>query len=636
MIRFKFLPFRFGPDPMFSGHRLNPSLTVILLLMLFTTGLRAQRDQRWGWTVHRYINEQALDVLPPAMAFFQTYRTQLSEHAVDPDQGNLPGYYHYIDIDAYPEFFQGTLPHEWTDFINLYGYDTAISNGTVPWVIEEWTDSLASLMRTGDWEEAVQVAAELGHYVADAHNPLHLTLNYNGQNTGNYGIHSRYESQMVPPHLEEILLTEDQARFWENPIDSIFLWIDDLYPFVANIMTADDSAAALDPSYSTTYYNTMWALLDSLTMTAIQRAEHDLASLWYTAWVKADYRVPSNSLNILTGTIVIPTDYSTIQAGIDAAVEGEDMVLVLPGLYLENIQFQGKEIVVQSSQGPLVTFIEAADTGHVVQFSQAEGSGARLEGFTIRGGGSFIGGGIICDGASPVIRHNIITGNEAGRCAGLGGGIAAVNSAHPIIINNSIMDNAAQGDCDCICYFGGGLYVDSLSFPIIGGSPFHGNNIFGNSADIGQQVYRAGPGTAVTASYNYWGGSCPPDTTGDVWPGNQFNISYCQESEWNIFLGSDKTSILETYPLLRNYPNPFNHTTVIEYEVPEKNGIRLAIYDLSGREITVLVDGVTEPGLFRIVWNGKDRLGRSISSGLYLCRFTTKNQVIDRKLLILK
>ncbi len=577
-----------------------------------------------------------MDALPPAMAFFRDYRADLSDHATDPDQGNLPGYYHYIDIDAYPEFFTGTLPHEWDDFIAQYGTSTATDNGIVPWVIDWWMDSLSVLMKTGEWETSLQVAAELGHYVADAHNPLHLTLNYNGQNTGNNGIHSRYESQMVTPHLPEIPPPVNPGVFWVNPPDSIFQWIDVLYPAVAMIMAADDSAAAIDPAYATVYYDTMWSLLDSLTMNAIQSAIRDLASLWYTAWVRADFPVPVSSLNMLPGTIVIPSDYPTIQEGIAAAIEGEDKVLVLPGFYSENLDFMGKDIMVISSQGPLETTIASPDTGHVIRFTHQEGPGARLEGFTITGGGSFTGGGILCDSASPVIRYNIIRDNEAGWCGGQGAGIAAVNGSNPIIINNTITENDALGACDCICYFGGGIYIDGSSSPVIGGSPDHGNNIYANTGDYGRQLYRAGGTMLVTASYNYWGGDCPPDTVWDVRPGTQFNISTCQDTILPLYLELESPSIPVAYQLLNAYPNPFNSSVTLEYRITAESRIRLSIYDLNGRVISVLSTSVRAPGLYRTVWDGKDHHGRSVSSGLYISRLVLTDQILSRKLLLLK
>ena len=221
------------------------------------------------------------------MSFFQDHRSYLQQHSTDPDRDNLPGYYHYIDIDYYPEFFTGTLPHDIDELIALYNASIVQDNGVIPWIIEEWTDSLSALMAAGRWDDVWQVAAELGHYVADSHQALHLTLNYDGQLTGNYGIHSRYETHMINPHLLQLPLPSGTGIYWSNVIDSVFLYIEKIYPYVDSIIIADDLAFAQDPNFSTTYYNILWQELEQLTTISIHMAIIDLASLWRTAWENA-------------------------------------------------------------------------------------------------------------------------------------------------------------------------------------------------------------------------------------------------------------------------------------------------------------------------------------------------------------
>ncbi len=263
----------------------------ILTLILPVVSLQA-RSSAWGWEVHRYINSHAVEHLPAGMNFWIEHQTFLREHAVDPDMDSNPGYYHYIDIDYYQEFFDGTLPHAWEDMVNLYGENVVVGNGTVPWVIASWTDSLRNILEAGEWEQVWQVAAELGHYVADAHQPLHLTLNYNGQYTGNDGIHSRYESSLVTAHLGEIILPVGEGSQYGDPLDSVFAWIDDMYPFIDDILAADNLASSQDPSHGYTYYTIMWDHLDSLTEVVLDRAIMDLASLWITAWMDAGQPTP--------------------------------------------------------------------------------------------------------------------------------------------------------------------------------------------------------------------------------------------------------------------------------------------------------------------------------------------------------
>jgi hypothetical protein len=142
-------------------------------------------------------------------------------------------------------------------------------------------------MAAGKWDDVWQVAAELGHYVADTHQPLHLTLNYNGQLTGNNGIHSRYETSMINSHLSQLPLPTKSSIYWPNVIDSVFLYIDEIYPYVDSINVADDLASAQDPNHGSTYYNILWQELEQLSTISIHAAIIDIASLWRTAWENA-------------------------------------------------------------------------------------------------------------------------------------------------------------------------------------------------------------------------------------------------------------------------------------------------------------------------------------------------------------
>jgi hypothetical protein len=267
---------------------------------MFCSSLFAQYGD-WGWDAHRYINDRAVDYLPTEMSFFQDHRNYLQEHAIDPDIDPLPGYYHYMDIDYYSEFFSGTLPHNLDSLIALYNISIVQNNGIVPWIVEQWTDSLSELMLGGRWDDVWQVAAELGHYVADSHQPLHLTINYNGQLTANYGIHSRYETHMINPHLSQLPLPIGTGIYWPNVIDSVFLYIEEIYPYVDSILIADDLASAQDPNYGNIYYSILWQQLEHLTTISIHKAIIDLATLWRTAWENAGSPSPlgiqSNNYN---------------------------------------------------------------------------------------------------------------------------------------------------------------------------------------------------------------------------------------------------------------------------------------------------------------------------------------------------
>ena len=172
--------------------------------------------------------------------------------------------------------------------------------------------------------------------------------------------------------------------------------------------------------------------------------------------------------------IHVPADQPTIQAGINAAING-DTVLVAPGTYIENINFMGKAITVKSSNGPKVTIIDGNAAAPVAAFVASEGPKSVLTGFTLQNGvGTFAfgyqGGGVSINNASPTIKQNVIKSNTAGDGGGVG-----VNFGSPIISGNTITGNSAQ--------FGGGVaFVGASSAQML-----H-NTITRNTAGSGAAV----------------------------------------------------------------------------------------------------------------------------------------------------
>lgn len=135
-------------------------------------------------------------------------------------------------------------------------------------------------------------------------------------------------------------------------------------------------------------------------------------------------------------------DATTIQAGIDLAVDG-DVVMVAPGTYRGagnvNLTFNGKNITLQSEAGPGQTIIDCELTSWGVRFWNGEGYDAMLDGFTIKNASGYKGAGISVNGASPNICHNVVISCYAHQS---GGGIFVQNGA-PTIFNNTLDDNGA-------------------------------------------------------------------------------------------------------------------------------------------------------------------------------------------------
>ncbi len=108
------------------------------------------------------------------------------------------------------------------------------------------------------------------------------------------------------------------------------------------------------------------------------------------------------------------------------------------------------------------------------------------------------------------------------------------------------------------------------------------------------------------------------------------------------FLDSGKDAESATMPrgfsLSRNFPNPFNPSTTISYSVPEGEAplVSLKIYDLSGRVVRTLVNGMREAGTYSVIWDSTDSFGRSVSSGVYFYRLKAGSFMQTRKMVLLK
>jgi hypothetical protein len=90
------------------------------------------------------------------------------------------------------------------------------------------------------------------------------------------------------------------------------------------------------------------------------------------------------------------------------------------------------------------------------------------------------------------------------------------------------------------------------------------------------------------------------------------------------------------FTLSQNYPNPFNAGTQIQFELPEKSGVQLAIYNILGEEVRTLIDRELSAGTYHLEWDGRDKSGRAVASGVYLYKLTAGETVQSRKMILLK
>ena len=92
------------------------------------------------------------------------------------------------------------------------------------------------------------------------------------------------------------------------------------------------------------------------------------------------------------------------------------------------------------------------------------------------------------------------------------------------------------------------------------------------------------------------------------------------EGELHALGSAEEISLPQTFALLQNFPNPFNASTAIEYQLPEALEVEVIVYDLLGQEVRRLMDGKVEAGCHSVLWDGRDSSGRDVASGIYLYR----------------
>ncbi|HET7853815.1 MAG TPA: hypothetical protein VFM04_05095 [Candidatus Methylomirabilis sp.] len=253
--------------------------------------------QAWGPAAHVLINRAACTTLPePLRQFFMKHQAFIGEHSVDPDavlaeqHGETERIRHWFALNELDRFPFREIPRNYSEALTKYGRERLESAGLLPWRIAELYRELVETMRGADWKRVPLVAAHLGHYVADGHQPLHTTTNRDGQLTGNEGIHKRFEDEMIGRHLAEY---QDLAAFTQpakqvvDPVGFTFEFLIDSHVWVDNLLRADTLARHGLSDFGDAYYAALQLFAGRLAKLSMAQAATDLGSLWYGAWVEA-------------------------------------------------------------------------------------------------------------------------------------------------------------------------------------------------------------------------------------------------------------------------------------------------------------------------------------------------------------
>ncbi|HWR33363.1 MAG TPA: zinc dependent phospholipase C family protein [Chitinophagaceae bacterium] len=263
----------------------------------------------WGFYAHKKINYYAVFLLPPEMmVLYKPNIDFIAEHAVDPDKRRYAvpeeGPRHYIDIDHYGNYPYESLPRKWNDAVAKYSEDTLNTYGIVPWWVPAMLYKLTDAFKEKNQAKILKYSAEIGHYIADAHVPLHANSNHNGQYTDQKGIHGFWESR-----IPELLAENEwdffigKADYIKNPSDFIWKRVLESAAAADTVLRADQELTKKFPpdqkfsfedrngitirQYSSAFSKAYDATMKGMVERRMRQSIYTVASFWYTAWINA-------------------------------------------------------------------------------------------------------------------------------------------------------------------------------------------------------------------------------------------------------------------------------------------------------------------------------------------------------------
>ncbi|MHA4846623.1 zinc dependent phospholipase C family protein [Flavitalea antarctica] len=279
------------------------SLTLIVIISFCCTS--------WGFLVHRSVNQLAVYLLPNSMAvFFHQNLGYLVKESVRADlrrdQDSLEAPKHFVDFEAYDPDQLGAwkMPFKFEEAVAKYGKDSLSKYGYLPYQVIESKNRLTAAFKSWDKDSILFHAADLAHYVADAHVPLHTTLNYDGQLTGQPGLHSLWESMMPELYIDQFeLYTPYKVTYLKDPEQAIWGALRSSYLLVDDMLKKEELTAKNFPgdtkyriqvrngktvkSYNTEFAKAYYQRIGKSVNAQLLLAVNLVADFWYTSWVDA-------------------------------------------------------------------------------------------------------------------------------------------------------------------------------------------------------------------------------------------------------------------------------------------------------------------------------------------------------------
>lgn len=241
------------------------------------------------------------------IGFYKENIQYLTDNAVNPDKrryavkGEAPR--HYIDLDVYGDSAVYKMPRYWKDAVEMYTEDTLLAYGIVPYHVNRMTYWLIDAFKEKNAEKILRISGDMGHYIGDANVPLHTTENYNGQLSGQYGIHGFWESRLPELFSEDYDLLTGKADYVENfqleiwdAVTKAHLALDSVLSFEKELtkkfpeskkygfeQRGQSNVRVYSYSFSKEYHTKLNGMVERRMRGAIKM----VGDFWYSCWVKA-------------------------------------------------------------------------------------------------------------------------------------------------------------------------------------------------------------------------------------------------------------------------------------------------------------------------------------------------------------
>ncbi len=282
-----------------------PKFNVILALLILIGCCS------WGFLGHKTIHQITAYALPTKLStFFMKNEDYMVYNSVRPDvrrnTDKTEAPKHFIDLDApvYGKDPLNAIPQDWDSAVKKYSVDTLKEYGTLPWVVVDMQEKLTNAFRSKMKDSILFYAADLGHYISDAHVPLHTSYNYDGQLTNQKGLHSLWETAVPEMNIESYNLhTKHKAKYIKDPLAEIWKKIAATSKLLDGVFKEEINASVgfteerkfkrserfgqMRKNYTGEFAKAYGERLGNTINNQMILSSESVADFWYTAWVNA-------------------------------------------------------------------------------------------------------------------------------------------------------------------------------------------------------------------------------------------------------------------------------------------------------------------------------------------------------------